>query len=96
MRRALCARRRDRCGSSVPHQTTGSFIDVTGENRLPELFLDRLWPGLLAWTVLYISDYSLTIMCARLYQAGANQKMAFEGSYEITPYYQRDINALGA
>ena len=61
---------------------------------MPELFLDRLWPGLIAWTVLYISDYSLTIMCARLYQAGANQKMAFEGSYEITPYYQRDINSL--
>ena len=61
---------------------------------MPELFLDTLWPGLLAWTVLYISDYSLTIMCARLYQAGANQKMAFEGSYEITPYYQRDINSL--
>ena len=61
---------------------------------MPELFLDRLWPGLVAWTVLYISDYSLTIMCARLYQAGANEKMAFEGSYEITPYYQRDIDSL--
>ena len=61
---------------------------------MPELFLDRLWPGLLAWTVLYISDYSLTIMCARLYQGGASEKMAFEGSYEITPYYQRDIDSL--
>jgi hypothetical protein len=61
---------------------------------LPELFLDRLWPGLVIWTVLYISDYSLTIACARLYQAGARDKIAFEGSYEITPYYQRDINSL--
>lgn len=61
---------------------------------MPELFLDRLWPGLLAWTALYISDYSLTIACARLYQAGARDKIALEGSYEITPYYQRDINAL--
>jgi hypothetical protein len=61
---------------------------------LPELFLDRLWPGLVAWTILYISDYSLTIACARLYQAGARDTIVFEGSYEITPYYQRDINAL--
>jgi hypothetical protein len=61
---------------------------------LPELFLERLWPGLFAWTALYISDYSLTIACARLYQAGAREKIALEGSYEITPYYQRDINAL--
>jgi len=51
-------------------------------------------PGLVAWTILYISDYSLTIACARLYQAGAREKIAFEGSYEITPYYQGDINAL--
>jgi hypothetical protein len=61
---------------------------------LPELFLEKLWPGLVVWTVLYISDYSLTIACARLYQAGARDKIAFEGSYEITPYYQQDINAL--
>ena len=63
-------------------------------NTLPTLFLDKLWPGLVAWTVLYVSDYSLTIACARLYQAGARDKIALEGSYEITPYYQRDINAL--
>jgi hypothetical protein len=61
---------------------------------LPELFQDRLWPGLIVWTALYISDYSLTVACARLYQAGARDKIAFEGSYEITPYYQRDINSL--
>jgi len=61
---------------------------------VPELFLDRLWPGLLVWLLLYISDYGLTLACARLYQAGARDKIAFEGSYEINPYYQQDINAL--
>lgn len=61
---------------------------------MPEWFLDRLWPGLVAWTALYISDYSLTIACARLYQAGAGDKIALEGSYEITPYFERDIDAL--
>ena len=47
-----------------------------------------------AWSLLYVSDYALTITCARLYQAGAKEKIVFEGSYEITPFYQRDVNAL--
>jgi hypothetical protein len=46
------------------------------------------------WAVLYISDYSFTLTCARLYQAGARDKMAFEGSYEITPFYQKEIDSL--
>jgi hypothetical protein len=44
------------------------------------------------WGLLYISDYALTIICARLYRQ--QQTIAFEGSYEITPFYQRDINSL--
>lgn len=36
----------------------------------------------------------MTLVCARLYQAGVREKMAFEGSYEITPYHQRDVDAL--
>ena len=47
-----------------------------------------------AWGTLYISDYALTITCARLYQAGVKEKIVFEGSYEITPFFQRDINSL--
>jgi hypothetical protein len=46
------------------------------------------------WTVLYISDYYLTIYAARLYQSGAKDHFSFEGSIEITPYYQEDVNAL--
>jgi len=61
---------------------------------LPELLLDKLWPGLVAWAILYCSDYGLTITCSRLYQAGARDKIVFEGSYEITPYFQHDINSL--
>src|SRR5262249_32920281 len=30
----------------------------------------------------------------RLYQAGAREKVVFEGSLEITPFFQRDIDAL--
>jgi hypothetical protein len=46
------------------------------------------------WSLLYISDYALTITCARLY--GRQKTVIFEGSYEITPFFQRDVNSLRA
>ena len=51
-----------------------------------------VWVGPLLWAVLYVSDYRLTIACARLYRA--QDKVVFEGSYEITPFFQTDVNAL--
>jgi hypothetical protein len=53
------------------------------------------WPGLLVWAALYVSDYYLTIACARMYQKGAGEVIRFEGSYEITPYFQKDVDRLG-
>ena len=61
---------------------------------LPELFLQNFWIGLAVWAALFVSDYTLTITCARLYQSGVRDKIVFEGSYEITPYFQRDIDSL--
>jgi hypothetical protein len=60
----------------------------------PDFFFNSLWPGLVAWLILYISDYSLTLTCARLYRAGVDKTIAYEGSFEITPYYQQDIDRL--
>jgi inorganic pyrophosphatase len=54
--------------------------------------MEPLWLGPLAWAVLYSSDLILTITCARPYQA--QHKIVFEGSYEITPFYRADVNAL--
>ena len=65
-----------------------------GERIVPNFFVDSLWPGLAMWTVLYISDYSLTIVCARLYKTGVSDTIAIEGSYELTPFFQRDIDSL--
>lgn len=52
------------------------------------------WPGMAFWSILYISDYAMTITCARLYKAGVNEKIIFEGSYELTPLFQSDIDRL--
>jgi hypothetical protein len=59
-----------------------------------ELFFQHAWIGIPVWVLLYISDYTLTLLCARMYQNGVRDKIAFEGSYELTPYFQRDIDSL--
>ncbi|KAA3644577.1 MAG: hypothetical protein DWQ07_14250 [Chloroflexi bacterium] len=48
---------------------------------------------LILWTLVYIGDYALTIISARLYRR-INHIIEYEGSYELTPQFQEDINAL--
>jgi hypothetical protein len=50
------------------------------------------WPGLLCWTLIYLSDYWLTIKVARMYRA--NPHFEFEGSLELTPQFEKDVDAL--
>ncbi|HET9909082.1 MAG TPA: hypothetical protein VFQ23_20710 [Anaerolineales bacterium] len=58
-----------------------------------ELWLARSpWIGVMIWIVLYISDYYLTIYSARGFKEIGHFK--FEGSFELTPQYQKDIDAL--
>jgi len=61
---------------------------------LPNLLFEHAWPGMVVWGLLYVSDYALTIVCARLY--ARQETIVFEGSYEITPFYQRDIDSFRA
>ena len=50
------------------------------------------WIGMLVWTIVYISDYAMTIASARKYRS--NPHLEFEGSFELTPQFERDVNAL--
>ena len=59
---------------------------------MPNFLFEHAWPGMVVWGLLYVSDYALTIVCARLY--GRQETIVFEGSYEITPFYQRDVDSL--
>jgi len=59
-----------------------------------DILRESPWPGLIIWVALYISDYVFTVTCARMYKA--QDKIIFEGSFEITPYFQKDIDALKA
>jgi hypothetical protein len=58
------------------------------------LLSESLWAGLLLWGSLYVADHALTLYCARLYQPGVRNVFAFEGSFELTPYFQNDVDAL--
>jgi hypothetical protein len=49
-------------------------------------------PGVLLWIILYVSDYYLTIYSARGFREVGH--FQFEGSFELTPQYQKDIDAL--
>jgi hypothetical protein len=49
-------------------------------------------PGVILWIILYISDYYLTIYSARGFREIGH--VQFEGSFELTPQYQNDIDAL--
>ncbi len=62
--------------------------------NLGTFLLDNLWPGVVVWSALYISDYGLTLACARMYRSGVSERIVFEGSFEITPYFQSDIDSL--
>ena len=50
------------------------------------------WPGLILWIILYISDYYMTLYAARGFREIGH--IQFEGSFELTPQYQKDIDAL--
>jgi hypothetical protein len=59
---------------------------------LEATFVINLWPTLVIWSVLYVLDYIQTLRGARLYHQVGKQYVATEGSYELTPYFQADVD----
>lgn len=50
------------------------------------------WYGLILWIILYTSDYYLTIYSARGFREIGH--FQFEGSMELTPQFQKDVDNL--
>jgi hypothetical protein len=59
-----------------------------------DILTGNVWLSLAAWIILYVSDYGLTLTGARLYRSGADQHIIFEGSYELNPVFEHDIDLL--
>lgn len=57
-----------------------------------DFFLNSPLPGTFAWVAIYISDFVLTITCARLYDRNMSGKLVLEGSFELNPLFQRDVD----
>ncbi|MEZ4671851.1 MAG: hypothetical protein R3E39_28440 [Anaerolineae bacterium] len=49
--------------------------------------------ALLLWLVVYPIDYYLTLYGQQLWQAYAKTHVEFEGSYELNPVFQKDVDA---
>lgn len=52
------------------------------------------WLVALLWGLVYVSDYYLTIYNARLTRSFLHERIAYQGSFELTPVFQKDVNAL--
>src|SRR5215208_3873475 len=66
---------------------------LQGYNRDMEYWLATSpWPGVLLLINIYVSDYYLTIYSARGFREIGH--FQFEDSFELTPQFQKDINAL--
>src|SRR5262249_43500228 len=50
----------------------GAADRPSGGSVLVELLVSTPWPGIVLWTVLYCSDYLLTLTGARLYRQGVS------------------------
>ena len=59
-----------------------------------QILIHNVWLAIIVWGIIYLSDYCLTIYTAHLYQTHLRKYVIFEGSFELTPYFQKDVNAL--
>lgn len=58
------------------------------------LLIRNIWLSLIIWGIMYASDYYLTLYSARLYGTTVREHIVIEGSFELTPYYQKDVDSL--
>jgi hypothetical protein len=56
--------------------------------------LDHTGLIMLLWGLVYLSDYYLTIASARIFRTQLSEQIVFEGSFELTPTYQKDVDRL--
>jgi hypothetical protein len=61
---------------------------------MTDSFLINPWLFLLVWAIVYLADYYLTIYSARLFRTHLKEHITFEGSLELTPAFQKDVDTL--
>ncbi len=61
---------------------------------LESILIHNVWLAIIVWGIIYISDYYLTLYAAHLYQTHLKKFVVFEGSFELTPIFQKDVDSL--
>jgi len=61
---------------------------------IAKFLIENVWVIAILWAAIYVSDYYTTIYAARLYRMGANRHVLFQGSIELTPVFQDDVDKL--
>ena len=61
---------------------------------MPDFFYQHAWAIAVLWAVLFVMDYVMTMRCARMYRNGVNEKIVFEGSLELNPIFEKDVDKL--
>lgn len=56
--------------------------------------IQNIWLILVIWSFIYVLDYALTIVFARQHKAHLHTYVRFEGSLELTPQFQKDVDVL--
>jgi hypothetical protein len=59
---------------------------------LGEAFERGVWPGVVLGAALYCLDYALTLVTASLYHRRVKDKIVLEGSFELNPLFEKDID----
>jgi hypothetical protein len=58
------------------------------------IWMENIWFAMIAWGLIYLSDYYLTIFNAKRYRENLSRFIQHEGSFELTPQFQEDIDNL--
>ncbi len=56
--------------------------------------IQSIWLIIVIWSLVYVADYYLTILFARRHKEYLYTYVNYEGSLELTPEFQKDVDGL--
>jgi hypothetical protein len=60
----------------------------------PNSSIQNIWLILAIWGFIYLTDYYLTIISARHHRDYLSAYISYDGSFELTPKFQKDVDSL--
>jgi hypothetical protein len=87
---------RDERTSKTSHKSLGVYARTQKEeSKLALSFnIQNIWLTLAIWGFIYLSDYYLTIVSAKHHRDYLSEYISYDGSFELTPKFQKDVDGL--